>query len=222
MNDSSESHGTRERILEVAAGLFRSLGYEGTSTGDIGAAVGISGPAIYYHFSGKDVILYLLCERATVEQIERGREARLEPTPLDQLRAFVRGDCTYQLESLRAVQEYGPGGYTFAQLMRSLSEADQRRINVLRRKLYDIPHGIVRDGIADGSFASVDPTATTFAMFGMSQQAISWFDFEGRLSIEELAGLYADLAAKMVLPEGASPHAPRPLPGRRPTAAAPA
>ncbi len=222
MNDSSEPHGTRERILEVAAGLFRSVGYERTSTGDIGRAVGISGPAIYHYFSGKDLILYLLCERATHDQIERGREARLEPTPIGQLHAFVRGDCTYQLESLRAVQEYGSGGYTFAQLMRSLGETDQRRINVLRRELFDIPRGIVRDGVADGSFASVDPTATTFALFGMTQQAVSWFDFEGRLSIEELAGLYADMATKMVLPEGASPRSARQRPAQRPTAAAPA
>lgn len=225
MGDTRQDNpsGTRERILEVCAGLFRDVGYERTSTDDIGAKLGISGPAIYHHFAGKQVILYILCERATAEQIERGREARREPTPLEQLRAFVHGDCRYQLESLRAAREYGSGSYTFAQLMRSLSAEDQRRINAMRRTLFQIPRGIIHAGIADGSFEPVDPTATTFALFGMTQQAVSWFSFEGRLSIEQLADMYAGFAAKLVLPGGSTNgQAPRSRPARPPTAAPPA
>lgn len=47
----------RTQILNTAAELFAERGFHGVSVHDIGAACGISGPAIYKHFPGKDAIL---------------------------------------------------------------------------------------------------------------------------------------------------------------------
>lgn len=47
----------RTEILAAAAGLFARRGFHGVSIDDIGAAVGMSGPALYRHFSGKEAVL---------------------------------------------------------------------------------------------------------------------------------------------------------------------
>lgn len=47
----------REEILSTAARLFQHWGYTGVGIDDIGAQIGISGPAIYRHFSGKEALL---------------------------------------------------------------------------------------------------------------------------------------------------------------------
>lgn len=47
----------REQILNRAANLFAERGYLGVSVNDIGEACGISGPALYKHFTGKDQVL---------------------------------------------------------------------------------------------------------------------------------------------------------------------
>ncbi|WP_125777747.1 TetR/AcrR family transcriptional regulator [Antribacter gilvus] len=47
----------RRQILDTAADLFAERGFHGVSVHDIGAAVGVSGPALYKHFSGKEDIL---------------------------------------------------------------------------------------------------------------------------------------------------------------------
>lgn len=47
----------REQILSRAAALFAERGFLGVSVNDIGEACGISGPALYKHFSGKDQVL---------------------------------------------------------------------------------------------------------------------------------------------------------------------
>jgi AcrR family transcriptional regulator len=47
----------RRELLAVAAQLFAERGYGGTSTDDLGAAAGISGPALYWHFPSKDALL---------------------------------------------------------------------------------------------------------------------------------------------------------------------
>ncbi|MFI6789313.1 TetR/AcrR family transcriptional regulator [Nonomuraea sp. NPDC050383] len=47
----------RAEILDAAARLFASRGFHGVSIEDIGAAVGVSGPALYRHFAGKEALL---------------------------------------------------------------------------------------------------------------------------------------------------------------------
>jgi AcrR family transcriptional regulator len=57
---STQAPGTgtrREQLLATAADLFAARGFHGVSVAEIGAAVGISGPALYKHFPGKDAIL---------------------------------------------------------------------------------------------------------------------------------------------------------------------
>ena len=47
----------REEILEIAVGLFATRGYHGVSMDDIGSAAGVTGPALYHHFAGKEAML---------------------------------------------------------------------------------------------------------------------------------------------------------------------
>ncbi|MEN3304779.1 MAG: hypothetical protein V7603_981 [Micromonosporaceae bacterium] len=47
----------RDEILQIAVGLFASRGYHGVSMDDIGAAAGVTGPALYHHFAGKEAML---------------------------------------------------------------------------------------------------------------------------------------------------------------------
>jgi AcrR family transcriptional regulator len=64
----SSSTTTRERakadrrsaLLHAAAALFAERGFERVSLEDLGAAVGISGPAVYRHFAGKQAVLAAL------------------------------------------------------------------------------------------------------------------------------------------------------------------
>ena len=53
---------TRERILETALDLFIERGYDKTSLREIAEKVGVTKPALYYHFSSKEEILRTLIE----------------------------------------------------------------------------------------------------------------------------------------------------------------
>lgn len=58
------SVGTRERILEVALGLFSEQGYDKTSLREVAEKVGVTKAALYYHFPSKEDILTELVEAA--------------------------------------------------------------------------------------------------------------------------------------------------------------
>lgn len=58
---------TARRILDAAAAVFHERGYHGAGMDELGARAGLSGPAIYRHFSGKDEILATLFDEAIDE-----------------------------------------------------------------------------------------------------------------------------------------------------------
>src|SRR5881396_2481876 len=53
----SRRRSRRDEILEIAVGLFAARGYHGVSMDDIGSAAGVTGPALYHHFAGKEAML---------------------------------------------------------------------------------------------------------------------------------------------------------------------
>jgi AcrR family transcriptional regulator len=81
----------RDEILAAAVKLFHERGYHATGVDDIGAEAGISGPAIYRHFRGKEEILEILLLEAAQSSLDEARRIVEEaPTPRRALEGLVR------------------------------------------------------------------------------------------------------------------------------------
>ncbi|MEJ3742317.1 TetR/AcrR family transcriptional regulator [Actinomycetes bacterium KLBMP 9797] len=63
----------RDEIIEIAVGLFASRGYHGVSMDDIGSAAGVTGPALYHHFAGKEAMLVAALIPVSEGLLEGGR-----------------------------------------------------------------------------------------------------------------------------------------------------
>ncbi|MFI7632568.1 TetR/AcrR family transcriptional regulator [Nonomuraea sp. NPDC049400] len=96
----TRNRGNRRReILEAAARLFAARGFHGVSIEDIGGAVGVSGPALYRHFSGKDALL----SEMLLDVSSRLRESAAAvvtsyPDPQETLDALLNVQITFALE----------------------------------------------------------------------------------------------------------------------------
>ena len=64
----------RDEILEIAVGLFASRGYHGVSMDDIGTAAGVTGPALYHHFAGKEAMLAAALQPVSEGLLDGGKE----------------------------------------------------------------------------------------------------------------------------------------------------
>ena len=62
-----------DALLQEAARLFAARGFDGVSLEDLGAAVGITGPAVYRHFSNKRALLGAVLRRASERLLTGGR-----------------------------------------------------------------------------------------------------------------------------------------------------
>ncbi|GLY70805.1 TetR/AcrR family transcriptional regulator [Amycolatopsis taiwanensis] len=124
-------HGVRKRIILLqAARLFVERGYADTGIDDIGAAVGITGPAVYRHFPGKQAILLALIE-LSLERLREGTQAALadqDRNPQEALIALVDWFSRFSVEhqNLTLVMQ--------AELL-WLPEQDRRRLNRQMRQL---------------------------------------------------------------------------------------
>lgn len=90
----------REEILGRAAELFSARGFHGVSMADLGAACGVSGPALYRHFPGKDALLAEMLVSISEELLSVGRErAGAAGSPGDALRALVAWHVDFALHN---------------------------------------------------------------------------------------------------------------------------
>lgn len=63
----------RDEILAIAVHLFATRGYHGVSMDDIGTAAGVTGPALYHHFAGKEAMLAAAITPVSEELLAEGR-----------------------------------------------------------------------------------------------------------------------------------------------------
>src|SRR6478752_8181151 len=63
----------RQALLSAAAALFALEGFNRVSLEDLGAAAGVSGPAVYRHFAGKQAVLGALLLSVSQDLLDGGR-----------------------------------------------------------------------------------------------------------------------------------------------------
>src|SRR5436305_859101 len=90
----------RDEILEIAVGLFASRGYHGVSMDDIGAAAGVTGPALYHHFAGKEAMLVAALAPVSERLLAGGRSrVAANPEPKAALQALVEFHVAFALSN---------------------------------------------------------------------------------------------------------------------------
>src|SRR3712207_6510267 len=92
----------REEILAAAARMFAARGFHGVGMDEIGAAGGISGPALYRHFPGKEALLAAMLvpfsERLLTEGRARADRAARDGGPAAALDVLVRWHVEFALD----------------------------------------------------------------------------------------------------------------------------
>lgn len=72
-----------DALLSEAARLFAERGYSGVSLEDIGSAVGVSGPAVYRHFAGKQALLGAVLVKVSEDLVAGGSRVADEAADAD-------------------------------------------------------------------------------------------------------------------------------------------
>ncbi|MDT4914164.1 MAG: hypothetical protein QOC66_3292 [Pseudonocardiales bacterium] len=95
---------TDRRILDAAAAVFHERGFHGAGMDEIGARAGLTGPALYRHFSGKDEILATLFDEAIDELVSA--TAPVHDDPHRDLDRLIRHHVQYAVARWHLVSVY--------------------------------------------------------------------------------------------------------------------
>lgn len=82
--------GTKRRIIRIASDLFSERSYLGVSMSDIAERLGITKPALYYHYSSKMEIYTEVLDDVLAELRGRVSEAASAETPEERLHQLVK------------------------------------------------------------------------------------------------------------------------------------
>lgn len=179
--------------------LFARHGFHGVSMDDIGTAVGISGPALYRHFTGKTAVLTEMLLRIS-EQLaaDGGRSAAAAPDAAAALDALLRGHIDFALgqPDLITVHDRELG---------NVPEPDRRRIRRLQR-LYVEEWVTVLTELAPHA-AQPRLRAAVHAVFGLLN---STPHSAGEIADAELADLLYAMARTSLMSAAGAPPTPAP------------
>jgi len=133
LHADAERPSRREQILQAAAQLFAERGSRAVGVDDVGAAVGVTGPAIYRHFASKDAMLAEMLLRISERLLEGGTRCVAEAgDDVDaQLRALIAFQVDFALANpaLITVQDRDLG---------SLAEEDAGQVRRLQRRYVEV------------------------------------------------------------------------------------
>ena len=149
----------RAQILATAAELFAARGFHGVSVADIGAACGISGPALYKHFVSKDAVLAEMLVDISERLLAVGRErSQAAPDARTALVALVDWPVDFALRDrpLIVVQDRD---------WESLPDDARERVRSLQREYVDLWADRLRE--VHGGLQPDSARAMAHAAFGL-------------------------------------------------------
>jgi AcrR family transcriptional regulator len=118
----------REQLLNAAAHLFAARGFAGVTMDDIGGAAGISGPALYHHFSGKEAMLGEMLVSISEHLLEQGSAIVAGTgTAEEALDALTRAHVAFALDHPELITVH------FRDLVQA-AEADRQQVRRLQAR----------------------------------------------------------------------------------------
>lgn len=178
---------TQADIIEVAIRVFHQRGYHRATLEEVAAELGVSRPAIYYHFSSKEDLLAEI-QRVALQKLLSGAEP------------IFAADEPVRTKFARLLENHIASIAANKALLSILYEESKRvktpiatMVEALRDEYTRRLEELYRQGVAEGSFVDEDPALVVHTLFGAANWVYQWFRPEGRYDPGVLAQRMARL-----------------------------
>jgi AcrR family transcriptional regulator len=128
----------RQALLDAAAALFAERGFPRVSLEDLGAAAGVSGPAVYRHFDNKQAVLAALLVEVS-EGLWSGGQRVVAEAENDEhaLRSLIAFHVDFALANADVIKVQDRD-------LASLTEEDEHRVRELQRNYVELWVSVLR------------------------------------------------------------------------------
>jgi AcrR family transcriptional regulator len=183
--DELDAGNRRRKLIDGAARLFRTKGFDAASTRDIAAAAGMHSGSPFYHFESKSALLHAVISEGMTLAVQSQQQAlaTLAPkaAPREQLRVLIR----HHFEVL-----LGPKSDFIPVMLyewRSLTAAQRKSIAQVKDS-YEAAWMPVLKALARQGALQAEPGVARLFIFGALNWAVQWYDRKGGKTLDQLTG----------------------------------
>ena len=167
-------------ILKASARIFAEKGFHHTSVRDIARATKMSLSGLYYYFTTKEELLYLIQERCFVTLLQRWEQAADAQSDVRaRIRAFAESHLSFFLHNM-------PEMKVMAHEDESLTGEFQDKILVLKRRYVKVIMDLIGELQERHGGKAVDLRVATFGLFGMMNWVYTWYQPKRDLPLPQL------------------------------------
>lgn len=167
-------------ILKTSAKIFAEKGFHRTSVRDISRATKMSLAGLYYYFTTKEELLYLIQERCFVTLLQRWEQAAAPDMDVRvRIRIFAENHLSFFCHDM-------PEMKVMAHEDESLTGEFQEKILVLKRRYVKVIMDLIGEFQATKNGKRIDLRLATFALFGMMNWIYTWYQPKRDLPFPQL------------------------------------
>jgi AcrR family transcriptional regulator len=171
---------TLQKILKCSAKIFAEKGFHHTSVRDISRATKMSLSGLYYYFTTKEELLYLIQERCFLTLLQRWEQAMAADVDVRaRIRAFAENHLSFFLHNM-------PEMKVMAHEDESLTGEFNEKILVLKRRYVKVLLDLMQELQEQEGAKGVDLRVATFALFGMMNWIYTWYQPKRELALPQL------------------------------------
>ena len=152
----------RELIREAALDVFSAHGFRGATLDQIADAAGLSKPNLLYYFESKEAIHAELLDRLLVTWLDPLREMDAAGDPLTEIRGYIQ-------RKLEASRDYPRESRLFANEILQGAPRLADELSGPLRTLVDEKCAVMREWMAQGRLAKMNPQHLIFAIWAVTQ-----------------------------------------------------
>jgi AcrR family transcriptional regulator len=189
MSKSKKMSPSKEQeIITVAARLFKEKGYRATTLEDIAAAVGMLKGSLYYYIRSKEELLYLVVRDPIRQAYNKLEEIVTSEAPVKvKIAQAIANHMTVFHQHYPHIAVYL---HDYHHLMQQL----EKNTIETPRHYQQLWATLLEQGVATGEVRSdLDIKVTGYAILGMCNWIYRWYNPQGTLSAEEIAGIFTTL-----------------------------
>ena len=169
-----------QRILKISAKIFAEKGFHRTSVRDISRATKMSLAGLYYYFSTKEELLYLIQERCFVTLLQRWERAATPDMDVrTRIRVFAENHLSFFCHNMHEMK-------VMAHEDESLTGEFQVKILVLKRRYVKVIMDLIRELQDREGRKGIDLRVATFSLFGMMNWIYTWYQPKRDLALPQL------------------------------------
>lgn len=179
---------TKRRIQQAAKELIASQGYTATTIRQIARRVSMKGGSLYYHYAGKNEILFALLDegnRRLLNAADRVMKSGLPDAP-----SLLRG-LVY--EHVRILAGDPAQFMVVTRELKRLKGGRHREIMTQRDRYERIIQDVLRIGIRERTIRRCNVKVVSYGLIALLNGVASWFNPRGPLSIDRIAEEYAEV-----------------------------